>query len=155
MGIGPPPSTLSTSEDGLCISGASLLTNRMALKPYSDTPEEPRKYLVAARRMGQDISKPGYRSIWSQSLMLYVGSTRSLSVGSVGSAGAGSEPSTPTRLSEVLSAASFRKAIVKKGNSLKSLKSLILESEPRTKSATTSKTEVCHLLLSCKICPFL
>ena len=67
----------------------------------------------------------------------HLGSTRSLSVGSVGS---GSEPSTPTRLSEVLTAKSFRKAIAKKGNSLKSLKSLIIEYEPAAKKEDTPET---------------
>lgn len=60
----------------------------------------------------------------------------------MGSIGNESEPSTPTRLSEVLTAKSFRKAIVKKGNSLKSLKSLILETEPVAKTDSSSSQEV-------------
>ena len=56
--------------------------------------------------------------------------------------GSGSEPSTPTRLSDVLSAKSFRKAIAKKSNSLKSLKSLILEHEPAAKKEDTPEPKV-------------
>ena len=136
LGIGPPPSALHTSEDGFCISGPlfppwmlrwclkAMLFARKYLVPPCPT-QRVCSMLISA---GQELNIPTFPT----------GSSRSLSVGSVGSQG--SEPNTPTRLSEVLSAKSFRKAIAKKGVSLKSLKSIVLEIQPAAKEETTPPT---------------